>query len=829
MNLKKQTLFLFLFLLTGFFNKSHADTIPVINESKKKETKFLDDIITQYAEDSLILSLDGKIVFMHGNAKIEYKEITITASYIEINWNTKTIYASFTLDSLNKKIGKPIFTENKESFQSEEITYNFETKKCYVKEITTKEGEGYILGKTVKKLSNDIFYIQKGDYTTCDANPPHFSIRSNKIKVITGKKIITGPAYLNFFKIPTPLFFPFGYFPHNHKKSSGIILPSYGESANMGFFLKDGGYYLTLSKKMDLSLKSDIYTQGSWNIKSLLRYKNRYKYNGSFQLSYANMKNSYFGFPDYSNQKDFHIKWSHKQDPKSNPLLNFSANIEAGSSTYYRNNSYDANDYLKNSMSSNINLSKTWNNGFFKNLNISLRHNQNTANNNISLTLPDISLNSKRIYPFKLIGSSGKNDWFDKISIKYSMNSKNTISTLDSLLFTKNSISNFRNGMKHYIPISTSIRILKYFNLNSSFNLTERWYLNQINKKWENNSLKIDTINKFTRGNDYNLSTGINTKIYGQIKLKNKNIKGIRHVISPSINFIFKPDFSDEKYGYYKSIQINENGDTEKYSIMNNGIYGSPSNTKSGNINLSIDNLLEMKVKNNKDTNENIKKIKLIENIGISSYYNIFADSLKISNINLNARTRLLDIFDITFSSNYDPYITNRNNTNRVNKFELIENKRIARLKYFTTSIGFKINNNSFNKNKEDKKDDENNKIENSHFIPWNLNVDYSLTYDKGHNNAALADTIQSLNFSGNFQITKKWKIGFRSGYDFDDKKLTYSSINIYRDLHCWEATFNWIPIGYHKSYTLTIKVKAAILRDLKYEKKKDWFVPEYN
>ena len=833
MNLKTQTLFLFLFLLTGAFNKSIADTIPPAPDSSQIQNNFFDDEIKQFAEDSLKLSIDGKKAFLYGNAKIEYQKTTITASYIEIDWDKNTIYASFTTDSAKSKIGIPVFTEENESFKAEEMTYNFKTKKCSVKKITTKEGEGYILGKTVKKVSDAVFYLHKGDYTTCDAEKPHFSIRANKIKIIPGKKIITGPAYLSFFRIPTPLIFPFGYFPNNDKKSSGLIIPSYGESANMGFFLKDGGYYLTLSEKMDLSLKSDIYTQGSWNLKSLLRYNNRYKYSGNLNLSYGNMKNSYVGFPDYSEKKDFNIKWSHKQDQKANPSLTFSANVEAGSSTYHRNNSYDDNEYLKNTMSSNINLSKSWNDGFFNNLNLSLRHSQNTSNKNISLTLPDVSLNSKRVYPLKLIGNSAKTQWYDKISIQYGMNTKNTISTTDSLLFTKNSLSKFRNGMTHNIPISSSIKVLKYFTLTPSFNLTERWYLNRIEKTWNSNdsTLTTDTISKFTRAHDYNLSTGLNTKIYGLVEFKKSKIAGIRHVMSPNISFTYNPDFSDEKYDYYKTVQINENGETQNYSIMENGIYGSPSNRESGTINFSLGNILDMKIRNNKDTVETFKKIKLIESLGISSSYNIFSDSLNFSNIRLNARTRLLNILDITFSSDYDPYVTNTDRTNRINQFELSTNKRLARLKSFTTSIGLSINDKSFSADKDENKDEKKEEEENRDFyaIPWDLSANYSLTYDKGHNIAAFADTTQSLTFSGNLKITKNWKIGFRSGYDFDEKELTYSSVDIYRDLHCWEMLFHWIPLGYHQSYTLTIRVKAAALRDLKYEKKKDWFTPEYD
>ncbi|MAJ90308.1 MAG: hypothetical protein CMD08_03435 [Flavobacteriales bacterium] len=828
MKFKIQTILLFLFLSTGIFNNSFADTITSSLDSIKGQNNLFDDEIEQFAEDSLKINIEQKKAFLYGNAKIKYQNITITAAYIEINWNQNTIYASYKEDSIGNKIGEPVFTEGKDSFGAEEITYNFNTKKCKIKKIITKEGEGYILGKTVKKVDEDIFYLNKGDYTTCDAKKPHFSIRANRVKVIAGKKIITGPAHLTFFGIPTPLFFPFGYFPNNNHKSSGIIMPSYGESTNMGFFLKDGGYYFTISEKIDLSLKSDIYTQGSWNLKSMLRYKSRYKYSGSINLNYGNMKNSYVGFPDYSEKKDFNIRWSHQQDAKANPSVNFSANVEAGSSTYHRNNSYN-DDYLKNTMSSNINLTKSWNQKFFQNLNVSLRHSQNMSNNNINLTLPEISLNSKRIYPFKLIGNSTRKKWYDKISIKYDMNTRNTISTMDSLLFTKNSFSKFRNGMKHNIPISATINLLKYFNFTQNINLTERWYLNQIRKSWNqnNSTLSTDTINKFTRAYDYSITSGINTKIYGLVEFKKGKLAGLRHVISPSLSFRYNPDFSNEKYGYYKTVQINENGDTQGYSIMQNGIYGSPSNQKNGNINFSLGNILDMKIRSKKDTSTTLKKIKIIESLSINTSYNIFSDSLNLSNIRMNARTKLFDIFNITFSSDYDPYLANSSKTNRINQFEISKNKRIARLKSFTTSIGININDKTFNRNQDNEKDHKDHKE--FYEIPWDIQANYSLTYNKQHNIAEFADTVQSLSFSGNLKLSKNWKIGFRSGYDFDEKKLTYSSIDIYRDLHCWEMLFNWIPLGYHQSYTLTIRVKAAELRDLKYEKKKDWFTPEYN
>ena len=820
---KNKNLILLLFLLTGYMNNLSAyySNLSQANDSSNTTNNFnFNSEINKYASDSINIDLKNKNIYLYGNASITYENAKIQADQIIINWETNIIEARCGKDSLENLIGCPIFTENNETFNAKLIKYNLKTKKSFIKNISTKEGEGYILGKTVKKTNKDIFFLRKGDYTTCNLDKPHYSIRSNKIKVIPGEKIITGPAYLTFFNIPTPLILPFGYFPSSNKQSSGVLIPSYGESENLGFFLKNGGYYFTISEKLDLQLRGDVYSKGSWSLKSLFRYKNRYKYSGNVNLNYSKMVNSINGFPDYSKKNDFFIRWSHKQDPKLNPLVNFSANVNAGSSTFHRNNSINSDDYLSNTFQSSISITKRWNNLPF-NLSTNLNHSQNTQTNIVNLSLPDISFSVNRIFPFK---NANKN-WIKNIGLSYNMQTKNSISILDTLLFKKQSLSKFRNGMKHNIPISTSIKLFNYFTLNPRINFTERWYLNQIEKKWNGTDIVTDTIKKLTRGYEYSFSTNLNTKIYGLIQFPKSKITAIRHVISPNISFNYKPDFSSSKYDYYKNVQNNINGDVISYSIMENGIYGSPSKGRNGNIGFNLNNILEVKIKSSKDTLNNMKKIKILESLNISSSYNIFKDSLKFSNINLNARTRIFNIFDINFSSIYDPYVTNKSKTNNLNQFEIINN-RLARLKSLNTSIGLSINDKSFT---NDKREDNEGEKRNFYDIPWQFSSNYSLTYNKGLKSSEFSDTIQTLNFSGNLKITPKWKIGFRSGFDFKKKELSYTTVDIYRDLHCWEMLFNWIPLGFHRSYTITIRVKADILKDLKYEKRKDWFKPDYD
>lgn len=819
--MKVRNFVLTILLLTGIIEKSTVFSTETVQDSLKtssEKSKFEDEIIKN-AKDSIKIDIVNEQIHLYGSAKIEYKNIKIDAGYIIIDWKTNIITANPLKDSIGEFIQKPYFQEGNDSFYANEIKYNFKTKKGIIKDINTKEGEGFILGKTVKKTNEDIFYFKKGDYTTCNHDKPHFSIRANKIKVIPGEKIITGPAYLRIFNFPTPLFLPFGYFPNNKEKSSGLIIPSYGESANLGFFLKEGGYYFTLSEKLDLSLKADIYTKGSWGVKSLMRYKKRYKYSGNLNLSYGNIVNSEKGFSDYSVKKDFFIRWNHTQDPKANPSVQFSANVNAGSSTYHRNNSFNSNEYLSNTFQSSVNLSKRWEGTPFS-MSANLRHNQNTQTKIINLSLPDVSFNMNRVFPLKKLGKKNKNYWFHKIGLSYSTNIKNDISIADSLLFSDKSIKKFRNGIRHNIPISTSIKVLKHFTFSPRFNYTERWYSNQINKTWDitGSNVITDTINIFTRAGEYNFSAGLNTKIFGMIQFNKGKINAIRHVITPNLSFSYKPDFSDDKFGYYKSVQL-ENGNNQEYSIMQNGIFGSPSRGKQGNISLNFSNILEAKVNTKNDTLNPTKKIKILESLNIGSSYNIFADSLNLNDINLNARTRFLDLIDFNFSSRYDPYITNTNQNNNLNQLELNKNGRLARFTNANATVGLNISNNSFKKKKQESKAK----------IQWNLNANYSINYNKGYRSSTYADTIQSLNFSGDIKITDKWKFNFRSGYDFDTKKLTYSSINIYRDLHCWEMILNLIPIGYHKSYTFTIRVKASVLQDLKLERKRDWIDTDFN
>tara|TARA_Y100000766_G_scaffold285570_1_gene310407 strand:+ start:7294 stop:9714 length:2421 start_codon:yes stop_codon:yes gene_type:complete len=802
-------------LIIFVFSTSNAQVIEGdtldLNSNLMSKNK-INELVIGYAKDSINYDIKNNKVFLFNNAEIKYENITLKAAYIELDSDKNIVFAkSLINDSIGENYGYPVFSEDGKSFTSKEITYNFNTKKGIIKDVRTQEGESFILGNKVKKKHNDILYTFKGRYTTCDKENPHFSIRAKKIKTIPNKKIITGPAILEFGGVPTPLAIPFGYFPNQKKQSSGIVFPFYGESSNQGFFLRNGGYYFAINDYLDLSIIGDIYTKGSWNIKTNSNYKKKYHYQGNINLSYSSLKsgNDYVG--NNIDKRDFFVRWKHQQDQNSNKNRRFSANINAGSSSYQQNNSSSDNDYLSNTFQSNLSYSRNWKSA---NLSLNLRHSQSTLSKEVNLSLPEMNFNLNRFYPLMRFNKTNKSKWYDKLYINYSSNFKNSISIADSLLFQPTTLTKFRNGVVHNIPISTSFTALKYINISPSFIYKERWYFDRTEKQWFDNQINTDTVNGFYRAFNYSYSLSASTKIYGIINFKNKRIKAIRHISTPSLSLNYSPDFSSENFNFYDEVQIDTLGNVQQYSYYQNGIYGAPGSQSNGSLRFSLGNILEMKT-NSKDTLNPIKKIKLLEGLNISSSYNLLEDSMQFANINISGRTRLFNIFDITFNSSYDPYQIV--NGNRVNKYYFSKTYLPARFVNANASLNFRLNGGE--------KNDENNIIHWLDYvdfdIPWNLSVNYTMSYNK----QSFAQKLnQSLNFSGDLKLTEKWKIGFNSGYDFDAKDLSYTSLNIYRDLHCWEMLVKWIPFGYRQSYNFTIRVKASVLQDLKWEKKKDWY-----
>jgi len=829
---------------TVFETTKNKDTTKIVPAKNKSA---LESKVAYLANDSILFDIANKKVYLYGGAEINYENISITADYIVISFEENLLYATGRYDTSNILIGKPIFTENTQSFRSDTMTYNFDTKKGIIKQVITEEGDGYLHGNRVKKMANDNIFIKTGKYTTCDEDCPHFYIGFNRAKVIPNDKIVTGPVFLYIADVPLPVVVPFGLFPNKKGQQSGILIPTYGESGNRGFFLENGGYYFGISEYFDLAVRGDIYSRGSWALKTLSNYNKRYKFNGSLDLNYAINIQSEKGLPDYARGKDFFVRWSHNQDPKARPNSRFSANVNAGSSDFHKFNPSTTGDYLSNTFQSNIAYQTTINNKY--NFSANVRHSQNTLNKRVDLSLPEIAFSANRFYPLRRKTQVGQLKWYENISVGYNMNAKNDLSIADSLFFTEQSLQNFRNGMRHTIPINSTLKVLKYFSLNNAVNYNERWYLETIKRDWSNEInpidsvfgyVKTDTLGGFASSRDFSFSSSLSTKLYGMFQLKKGPVRAIRHVLTPALTFSYLPNFGDYKWGYYKHYGTPNSELPVKYSIFETGIFGGPPANKSGNINLSLSNNLEMKVRTRNDSLSDTKKIMLIENFTVSGSYDVARDSLNFSKILLSGRTVLFKNFDIRYAAALDPYIVDSNGRN-LNRFEWDENKRIARMNNneWALSLNWSL---SSQKNKNNNQpmqpvrgtEEEMAMIE-AHpdayvdfNVPWSLNLAYTFRHTTTFSYIMQPPEkqnkiIQTLSFYGDVNLTPKWKIGFRSGYDFDTKELSYTSVDIYRDLHCWEMKFNWIPIGFRKSWNLTINVKAAVLQDLKITKKNDW------
>jgi lipopolysaccharide assembly outer membrane protein LptD (OstA) len=801
--------------------KNKTDTI---NEN---DNSFLNEKVTYWATDSMVIDQVHEKAYLYNNAVVVYGDMKLEAGYIELDYGKNMVYSRGIKDSLGNTVQKPVSTQGPDKFNAEEITYNFKTKKGKIKDVITQQGDGFIHGRDIKKDTNNVYYVANGKYTTCDLEHPHYYIGAKKIKVIPNDKIITGPAELWIADIPTPLAIPFGYFPNKKGRASGILLPTYGESTNLGFFLKDGGFYFGNNEKIDLALRGDVYSNGSFGLKGNTNYKLRYKYAGGVSISYSKIIDGDRELPNARFRNDFFIRWNHTQDPKSHPTSRFSANVNAGSSSYNKYNGSVTGDYLTNTFQSNISYSKSFTGTPF-NFSANARHNQNTLTKKIDISLPELSLMMNRIYPFKSKNSTS-NKWYDKIGLGVTANARNEISAYDSTLFTNKTIGQMRNGVRFTMPISTSFNLLKYFVVTPSINTASNIYFQTIQKHFDGTAVVTDTVTGAKMANDYSLSTGISTRLYGDYFFKSKHLKQIRHVASPTLTASYRPDFSESQYGYYHDVQTDVTGKTEQYSVFQNGIYGAPASGKSSIVGFNLNNSLEAKMRHKTDSGSVDKKVILIESFNVGFSYNMAVKDYNWSTINLNGRTKLFKKIDVNATAILNPYQMDSTGA-PVERFEWANN-RIGRL----TNTGISVSTNLRSKEGNSNKPKTDNKATadeldyiNAHpdayvdfNVPWNLNIYYNINYSKA---ALIETTTQSATFNGDVSLTKKWKVSLSSGYDFTSKKLTLTSINVYRDLHCWEMHFTWVPFGFRQSFSLDINVKSAVLRDLKLSKRKDWY-----
>jgi len=850
-------------------DSSGIDTIS--KKLQRPTTNAIKSKITYTAVGYRKTDIINKQVILVNAAKVNYEDIEIKADSIAFNMKTNILFAIGRRDTTGKVIGKPVFKEGSQEFEADEITYNFKTRKALIKNIITKQDAGLLHSAFTKLLEDGTSNISKSTYSTCDADTPHFYINLPRARVYPGKKIVSGPGNLVVEGIPLPLVIPFGFFPIQTKKAaSGLIIPRYGEERVRGFSLSDGGYYFAISNYFDLAIKGSIYANGSWIGTAQTDYKKLYKYNGNFSFSYANNIAGHKGLPDYSKSSNYRLGWTLSQDPKASPGSRFNASVNMSSSGYDRNNSYVVADHVTTQRQSSISYSKSWDGTPF-NLSISANHSQNVKNKTVSLDLPKASFNVGRIYPFKSKNSSGPAKWYQEIQLSYSASLDNQINTTDSLLFTSAVWKHMQNGFKQDIPLSFQLRPFKNFSISPSLTYSSVLYTQKINKTWYPDytdpalnvtrpTVVIDTTHGFFYGQALNpsISASFNPQLFGMydfsVKSPNLRLQSIRHVIKPSVSFSFTPSFAGFSSKMYRQVQVpvpyKAHG---TYSIYEGNIFGTPSlSSKSGNLSFSLVNIVEAKVFERKDTTGKPKKVKLIDNFSINTAYNIFADSLKWAPVTMQIRTTLLNNVNISANSNFSLYGINQTTGQAIGKFLFAQNNRLMRLTSFNTSVDFSLSE-LLKKNKDKKKPGANtsqdigNQGNKGAFgmpgpdaqvpqnktagtkdaygyevfnVPWTLNMSYSFSYSKPALKSILS---QTLSFNGSVTITRKMSATFTSGYDFKAKVITMTNIGITRDLHCWEMNLNWVPNGTLQSWNFLIRVKASVLGDLKYERRKDF------
>jgi hypothetical protein len=833
--------------------------------ARKSSSNVIEEQITYSAAGYTKINLVKKTATLVQTAVVNYGKITLEADSIELNMETGLIYAAGIRDSTGEIKGTPKFKEGSQEFESKELTYNYKTKKAFIRNIVTQQDQGILHSSITKLLEDGTSNVAKSMYTTCEAESPHFYVNLPKARLYPGKKIVSGPANLVLEGIPLPLVLPFGYFPFQKKTAaSGILIPRIGEENQRGYSLTDGGYYFAISDYFDLALKGNLYTNGTWMLTAQTNYNKLYKYNGNFNFSYANNVSGHKGLPDYSRSYNYRLGWSYNQNAKARPGSRFSASVNMSSSEFDRTNSYVVTDHVTTQRQSSVSYSKTWEGTPF-NLSTSLNHSQNVRNKTVSLNLPKLNFNVGRIYPLKRKNSTGPSKWWQELQFQYTTSLDNQINTTDSLLFTNQVWKKMRNGFKHDAPLSFQIRPFRNFNISPQVSYSGVLYTQKIEKTWvpdhyneilntTSPAVVIDTTRGFFYGQSINpsISASYNPQIFGMYLFTNpeSRVQAVRHVIKPSVGFSFVPSLNGLSTDMYRQVQSDTTGRMSEYSIFEGNIFGTPSlSRRSGNVSFSLINIVEAKVFEKDDTTGKPKKVKIIDNFGITTSYNIFADSMNWSPVNMNMRTTLMENVNISASSNFSLYGLNSRGM-QTGTFAFEQNRKLMRLTNFSVSLDFDLTKLLTGKNKsrgqgtaqlqpgqdtaipgEDQMvtsssqpGDANAGVDPYGYavfnIPWAFNVRYNMYYTKP---GLMSNLSQTLSFDGNMTLTKKMTMTFTSGYDFSRKDITMTRIGINRDLHCWEMSFNWIPNGTMKSWDFTLRVKASVLQDLKYERRKDY------
>lgn len=853
-------------------DSSKNDTIR--RDTTRQSKSALDEPVQYTAKDSITFDYAHSRANLYGDGRVSYQNLQLEADFISMAIDSSVVHAMGREDSLGVVQGPPLFKQGGDEYEPDYISYNFKTQKAFISNVYTEQGEGYLISRDSKRDSSGVMYLQDGKYTTCDAKHPHFYMQMTRAKVRPGKNVVFGPAYLVVADVPLPLAIPFGFFPFSESYSSGFIMPTYGDETRRGFYLRDGGYYFAISDKMDLKTLGEIYTKGSWGLSANSNYRKRYRFSGNFYISYQNTKEGEKNMPDYSVSKSFKVTWSHRQDAKANPSQSFSASVNFATSSYERNNltsMYNPESYTQSTRTSSVSYSKT-----FSDIGLTLsgtfNMSQNMRDSSISVSLPSLNISLSRFNPFKRKKAVGKERWYEKIAVSYTGTLSNSISTKENLLFKSNLIKDWRNGMRHQVPVSASFSILNYINVTPSFNFTDRMYTYKVNQSWnpEAQAIRHDTIYGFNNVYNYNMSVSANTKLYGMYRpmpwFGGKKIAAIRHVFTPTVSFSYAPDFSQSRFGFwdtYVRTDANGNVSTVTYSPYAGSLYGTVSQGKTGSVSLDVSNNIEMKTRTNNDSVD-YKKISLIDELGGSLSYNMAAKSKPWSDLSMRIRLKLTKSYTFSMNAVFATYAYDVNENGNVYLSDHTEwsRGRFGRFQGMSQNLSYTFNNQTFTKlfskdkskktgkeEDEDLDDDEDetdpeaqnvdpdrakarNATEKSKggldedgymkfSLPWSFTVSYGVSLRENTGGTFHMSRMRygyklthTLNFSGNIRLSQGWNINFSSGYDFNYKKLSMTTASVGRDLHCFSMNCSMV-IAPYRSYNFTFACNAGTLADV--------------
>ncbi len=839
-----------------------SDTVEVdsvSNDSVKEKRPVLMDKVRYKAKDYVKISRKEKKLYLYNEAELYYQDTELKAGIIVLDYVTNEVYAGRLKDSAGNYIQYPYFKQGNDVVEPDSIRFNYDTERAIIWNSKTEQNEFKVYGELTKKENDSVIYIKNAKFTTSDREvDPEYYFLARRIKLVPKKKIIAGFTNMYIADVPTPIALPFAFFPLNNERAlSGFIIPTWGENNDRGYFVQNGGYYFAISDYVDLAVLGDYYTNGSWALRFESNYALRYKFRGNLSFRSENLLNGERGFPDFTETRNYNIRWSHSQDAKSNPSSRFSASVNLGSSQFYRQsvNQLNTPNFLNNTLSSSVSYSKTFSGYPSVNFSLTATHSQNTNTELINMTLPTLQASVERIYPF------AKRDGIKKgiiknINFQYNIRGENRIQTTDEEFFRSGMFDDAKVGMQHSIPVNTNFKLAKYLSVSMGGNYEENWAFNTIRRNNFNDvelgAQTIDTLSGFESYRTYNFNTSIGTTLYGQWNFEkegeDRKIKAIRHVMRPTISYNINPAFEQ----YYEGYVIDEDGTIEEYSPFEQFIFGQPSRTFSSSIGLAVSNNIEAKVRSRDSTVTEPTKIKLLNNLNFSTNYNLAADSLAWSPLRLTGGTTILNNkMNINFGATLDPYALDNNNT-RINTFNIDNGGSLFRLTSANVNVGYAFSSKNSKKKGDakntardggrtddlfgevqdftdnrffaDEEEDPESEKEGTKLyrasIPWDIRFAYAITYSNSRRQSEISNN--SLMFSGNVNLTPQWKVGFSSGYDFKGQGFTFTQLRFERDLESWRINFNWVPFSARASWYFFIGIKAGILRDLKYDKRSE-------